>query len=255
MGFALAKIGGWLALPPGLLVVLLVLGGLLWAWGYRRTGGGLVAAATLLLYLLSTAPVGRALLQPLERRFGEPPPAALRRCEAVAVMGGGVRPGPRLGEVRLSGSSTLRALEALRLWRRLGLPIVLSGSAVWGQGPPSAELMAGLLAGLGVPRDRLITETRSRNTYQNGLRTRGIARRRGWNTLCAVTSAYHLPRTVAVFAELGLDAVPVPADFRAPGGGGPGWLGLVPTIGHLEASAAALHEYVGLLYYRLRYGV
>ena len=252
--FWIGKIGGALLLPPGVLVV----SALAAAWAVWRSGekSGAMALAALaaLLYLLALQPVADALLSPLEDAFSYPGDSATR-CEAVAVMGGGTS--GRTGgssDYQLTRASVQRTLAAFRLWQERARPIVVSGGQVWPDGATGAREMAGLLRTLGVPEADLILETESRDTYGNGEQTSATARRRGWNSLCVVTSALHLPRTVRVFNHFGIVPVPVPTDYRAVN---PpyGWEALLPRAASLAAAAAALHEYAGLAYYRLRWGI
>ena len=65
-----------------------------------------------------------------------------------------------------------------------------------------------------------------------------------------VTSAWHMRRAVAVFEGLGVDVVPVPADFssRTPRVTP---LGLVPSADAFSSSVTSIHEWVGLLGYQL----
>ncbi len=252
--FWIAKIAGSLLLPPGSLILLaLPAAVLIWRWG-GKAGALVLAGFAVLLYLVSIQPVADALLIPLEDAH----PAGTEqagRCAAIAVMGGGT--GGRIGaagETRLSRASVLRTLAAYRLWRGLHRPVILSGGPVWPDGASAGNEMAGLLESLGLPAPDLIAETGSRTTYDNGAYTSEIAQRRGWHTLCVVTSAVHLPRTLRVFRHFGIETVPIPTDYRA---GSPpyGWESYLPRAASLAAAATAIHERVGLLYYRVRWGI
>ncbi len=252
--FWIGKIGGALLLPPGVLVVsALAAAWVVWRRG-QKSGAAALGAFAALLYLFAIQPVADALLSPLEDAFPYPG-ASVGRCEAIAVMGGGTA--GRTGgaaDYRLTRASTQRTLAAFRLWRESARPIVLSAGQVWPNGANEAREMAGLLRSLGVLETDLVLEKESRDTYGNGERTSAIAKRRGWTTLCVVTAALHLTRTVRVFNHFGIAPVPVPTDYRAVN---PpyGWEALLPRAASLAAAAAALHEYAGLAYYRLRWGI
>lgn len=251
-----AKAIGWLILPPGTFVWLLAAALLLiWA-GRRRAAAVLVAISLLGLYGLAIPPVSDALLAPLEGHYADEP-LAVERCDAIAVMSGGLTRGPDPGgPPALSGSSLKRTLAGWRLWRRLGVPLLLSGGNTWDVAWPEAAVMAETLRELGVPDGEIVVEPRSRNTFENAREARVEAETHGWLTLCLVTSAYHLPRTHRAFRAAGLDTVPVPTDFRGtPGGAGDIWKRLVPTAGTFAGSVSALREYVAFVWYALRYGV
>jgi uncharacterized SAM-binding protein YcdF (DUF218 family) len=67
-----------------------------------------------------------------------------------------------------------------------------------------------------------------------------------------VTSAWHMPRSVYAFRRNGTEPIPAPTVYRHDPAA-PSAADFFPSAGGFETSATALHEYVGLLYYRLRY--
>lgn len=267
----IAKGLGWLLLPPGIFVLSIAASLALLAAGWRRTAAALLAATGCALYLLSIAPVSHALLRPLERHHPLPSAAGLR-CDAIAVMGGGVMgggaaldaqpqedagPALALPAETLSGSGLARAMTGWRLWRRLGVPLLLSGGNTWDGAATEADALAATLREWGVPGSDLVPERRSRNTFENAREAKRIVEERGWRSLCVVTSAYHLPRTVRAFRHFGIETVPVPAEGPARDGAFSAfsWKAMVPMAEHLSGSAAALREYLAFAWYRLRYGI
>ena len=68
--------------------------------------------------------------------------------------------------------------------------------------------------------------------------------------LVLVTSAMHMPRSRLALGRAGFDVCPVPADSRRIAFGLPGYL--IPGSSALDKTEAALHELVGLAYYRWR---
>ena len=69
-----------------------------------------------------------------------------------------------------------------------------------------------------------------------------------------VTSAWHMPRSLWCFRQQGMQVVPAPTDYLTmlhPRDS----RSLLPDAGVLSDSAQALHEYIGLFWYHLRYGV
>jgi uncharacterized SAM-binding protein YcdF (DUF218 family) len=158
------------------------------------------------------------------------------------------------GEPRL-GSGANRALQAVRLYRagRVHFILISAGNLSWHQARvPEAQHIAYLLKEWGVPNDALIIEGQSRNTYENALRSKPIWDARGFRSGLLVTSAFHMPRALAVFRHVGFAVEPAAADFH----GGPvlegGPLAFLPDAAALAASSLALKEWLGLLVYRLR---
>ncbi len=65
-----------------------------------------------------------------------------------------------------------------------------------------------------------------------------------------VTSAGHMPRSMAAFARAGMQPLPAPTDHQLPKNVAQAKWGL--SVFHLECSDLAVHEHLGLWWYRLR---
>jgi uncharacterized SAM-binding protein YcdF (DUF218 family) len=64
-----------------------------------------------------------------------------------------------------------------------------------------------------------------------------------------VTSAMHMPRAMACFRAAGWDVIPQPADYRVvPGAWNTGSFRIADNLAVLDA---AVHEWLGLVYYRM----
>ena len=82
-------------------------------------------------------------------------------------------------------------------------------------------------------------------TNASNIATLGIA-----EPFILVTSAYHMPRAMLSFAKTEMQALAAPTDYRAKRSTF-SWADFLPDASDLEISRIALHEYIGLLYYRL----
>ena len=102
----------------------------------------------------------------------------------------------------------------------------------------------------GVPGEKIIVETQSRNTKENVVYTKQILDKIQAQRVILVTSEFNLPRSYALFKKIGIDAIPVATDFYVtdekydP-------FSFIPNSGNLSLSSIAIKEYVGLLVYRL----
>lgn len=241
----------WL-LPPGSLLILLVLGLLLWRRGVGRL---LVALATLALYGLSIPQASAWLAAPLET---DPSVSGtqIRAAGAQAVlvlMAGRIRHAPELGgRDALSALSLQRLNHAVRLHRQSGLPIVVSGGAAPDEA--GAEGLAMLAAReltevYGV--QPLLVEARSGTTRENALYSAALLEARGIRTVALVTHAWHMPRARYSVEQAGLKVIPAGTGFASANRNRPGtasdWL---PTAKALALNRNLLHEYLGLLWYR-----
>lgn len=240
---------------PGrvLLVVALVGAILLWT-RWQRAGRWLVSAGLLLLVLISSFPVPALLFALLEDRI--PAPTSLPEAVAgIIVLGGSTEPGMRLarGGIALNNHSE-RILEGLALARRFPEAMLLftGGGARLAPGVPTeADDTAALLDALGFDRSRVVFEDRSANTYESAVMSARLVTPKPGEVWLLVTSAAHMPRSVGAFRKAGWDPLPYPVDYSTYGSL-PAFVPALPDpSGHLHAVRDAVHEFLGLLIYRL----
>ncbi|GAA5785438.1 YdcF family protein [Chitiniphilus shinanonensis] len=237
---------GSLLLPPGVLIAALLL-----AWLLRRRlprGSAWLFGCTLAaFYLLSTPWCSTWLLQGLEPP--PPTPAALAQVDALVVLGGGKRwhaldqPG---GEA-LNNPTLTRIRYGAQLARRLGKPLLVSGGAPKGGVAEAVLMREALEREFGVPVRWV--EARSADTADNATETARLllpAHRR----VALVSQAWHLPRATRAFASAGFEVVPAGTDYASPEPSA--LLALLPNATALWQSRIALHEWLGLLWHRLR---
>ncbi len=236
---------GFLA-PPTLFISLGLLGALL-ALRWRHAGLAVTLAASLCLYAAATPAISSWLMQRIEA--GLPQHTDLSRAQAIVVLGGDVQPGNG-GDIpdALGPLSLERVVLAAQAYRRLHLPVAVSGGRVAGMRASEGALMkAALQDNFAVP----VTwnEDRSRTTWENAVFTARLLRPARVTTVVLVSQAWHLPRALWAFERAGLQALPWLAPRTALHLDRPG--DLLPSIGALHNSFYALHEMIGGLYYRL----
>ena len=242
-----------LILPLGFSLVLgVTAAALLWV-GRHRLAGLVLALSLILLWVFSTPLMAQILLASLENRY-----ATLdKNAKAdVAILLGGMLEEPEKtgGPPSLSGAAD-RALHAARLYRagRVRFILVSAGNLPWlAMHGPEARSIASLLEEWGVPENALLLETVSRNTFENARLSKPIWDAHLFKRGLLVTSAFHMPRALAVFRRAGFNVEPSPADF----GGGQlleaGVLSFIPDAGALQTSSIMVREWIGMLIYRLR---
>ena len=272
MGFLLSKLLPLLLYPLGLGLLLQLLGLAAAAKGSeqgsrRRRQASLWLSGTGvgLIWLCAMPLSSRQLIWGLEDRAAALTPRQLPRADAVVVLGGGLRPAlpPRQGvEVAEGGDRLLRGVQLVR--RGLAPLLVTSGGRVSFTGhdpaPPEALWARDLAQELGLPADRILINPGSRTTAEEAHDIGALGRRRGWSRVLLVTSAFHMPRSLATFQQRsGLTVVPVACDYQLPDRAhyGKPTLGntlksLLPDAEALYLSTLALKEHLGLAIYRLR---
>lgn len=255
MDFYLGKIVTKLIypLPMSILLGCVALGLLMWR--SNRAAGIELASSLGLLWISSTPVVSIALAVSLERKYLPVLPADLPDAGAIVVLGGGLRMpvAPELWSDLGSGAD--RFLHAARLYHAGKAPwVVASGGGMpWSRSDRApASGMADLLVEWGVPRAAVLSETSSRNTYENALETKALLDSKQIGDVLLVTSAMHMPRALAVFRSTGLRAHPASTDYVALHGGSGTLLNWIPGVNSLEMTQAAFKEYLGLAVYRWR---
>lgn len=215
--------------------------------GWRR---GLTSAAVLVALLGSSGPVATAVVRGIEMSYL--PPADGVTADAIVILSGGERrPFPPRPTLDLNDAGDRLTYGAI-LFRRGAAPrVVVTGTTL-------ADDMRTFLLQLGLPPGAVTSETQSSNTHDHAVNLCPLLAGYGISRVLLVTSAAHMPRSMAVFRRgcPALDVVPAPTDYRRPVNPDDRWpasaLSLIPSPYAVVAITEALHEYVGLVYYRLR---
>lgn len=127
-------------------------------------------------------------------------PAAQR--PAIVIFGAAVRPDGTASRVL-----RLRTEAAAAFGGRLADPLYVPTGGVGRYGAAEATVMAALLAGYGVPTANILVEDTATDTLSSVRAVRRLLRgHRG--PVYAASSAYHLPRCVALLWLAGLPARP-----------------------------------------------
>jgi uncharacterized SAM-binding protein YcdF (DUF218 family) len=252
MFFILSKTVAFLLLPSNLVIALGLIGVVLLATRFRRAGLGLVVSSVVILALLGFSPLGGILAHSLESRF--PPWDPSRGApDGIVVLGGAIAStlSRDYGEP-IVNSDAGRVTAIAKLARAYpNARIVYSGGdpSLFGAGAPDSEGLYPLLDSFGVPRERVVLETKSRNTLENAIFTKEMVNPKPGERWLVVTSAQHMPRAVGCFRQAGFPVEAYPVAWRTrpraslkPAG----------TFSNgLYTLDNAAHEWLGLIVYRL----
>jgi uncharacterized SAM-binding protein YcdF (DUF218 family) len=209
------------------------------------------------LLLFSNKGVAMRLVGPLENRYPPIPeihsqaelPSELKACVAIVVLGGGHSDVPAMSRVnQLSTASMSRIGEAVRLSRWLpDAKFVTSGHHL--KEISHAQVLAEAAMSLGIAPERIVRMDEPRDTEDEIL---GLAQRFPGKPVAIVTSAWHMPRTMELCTHFRVKAVPCPTDYllKLTPEQSPEYVGW--DLQSLEQSTRAIHEYLGILWLRLR---
>ncbi len=107
-----------------------------------------------------------------------------------------------------------------------------------------------LWAALGVPEAQMEFVQRSRNTWENATFTRDLVHTKPGEKFLLVTSAWHMPRSMGIFRQVGFNIIAFPVDYRTFGTTRDYFLTQMPNE-RVTMFDLAAKEWVGLLAYHL----
>lgn len=222
----------------------------------QKLARALLASAFGVLLVFSNRGVAALLIAPLETRYAPIPeatsaaqlPPAAAHCRFVVVLGGGHVDSPTTSRLsQLSTSALGRLAEGVRLVRLLPATKLLVSGHNGDKNLSHAQILSEAAQSLGVPAVRIVRFDLPRDTEEEA---KTLAREIGSEPFLLVTSAWHMPRAMALCEKAGLAPIPAPADFMDRGHSAGDFLAW--DIGALERSTKAIREYLGLLWSGLR---
>lgn len=210
MEFLITKTIATLLEPLGIALIILLVG-MVVAWRRPLAAWKPAVLAFVVLYPLSAQYVADQLLWWLEPAPRDP--AADTSGQAIVVLGGGTYfSAPEYGADTVRAQVLVRLRYAAHLHRALGKPVLASGGAPEGNPVPEAQLMRhALQQDLKVPVQWI--EERSRNTFENALRSGEILKSAGIERIYLVTHAWHMRRARIAFEHAGFTVIPAPTGF------------------------------------------
>lgn len=251
--FYIAKLAWVLLALDSLLIIWLALGVLSVLLAWQRLAKWLLSSLLLVCLVIGLFPVGEWLLYSLERQY---PPISLQAetVSGVIVLGGGEQNAQTHAWQQVSlGSGGERPLALLQMARRLpaDIPIVFTGGTgkMTAQGMSGAAVVQQLLRDHDIDIERVTFEGQSRNTVENAVLSKQLVQPEANDNWLLVTSAFHMPRSVAIFCKQDWNVTPYPVDFRSRKD--KLWRMDWDFAKHLRNLNTAYKEWLGILAYKL----
>lgn len=244
--FLLKKLISTFVLPPGLFIVLFLL--CIYLMLNKKYYRAIVTAflSTVIIYLLSIAPVANSFMRLVEvTNWNE---SELKSSDVIVLLGGGVSE----GVIDISGigipsqDSTVRLVDAARLYKNYKLPIIVSGGSIFGSSE-EANVYARILADLDVPDNDIIKEGSSRDTKENARYVAEIMTQKGFKKAILVTSSYHMKRSMFLFEKNNVAVTPYPSGVSAYNK----ISSFADYLPRTSEASLALNELFGLMVYKI----
>jgi uncharacterized SAM-binding protein YcdF (DUF218 family) len=222
---------------------------------FARVGHAWLAGTIFLYAALSTSSVRRSLEAGLASGYAPLQHASeAPSVGAIVVIGNGVSTHLHgdhyVDEMKVETADNVA--EGVRLFTLLDKPLVIVSGGIAdprSQARTEADMMSEALVSAGVPKDRIVMEAASRNTYEQARHVAGILRRSAIDHFVVVTAPTHMRRVDRLFRREGLTpiaSVPLAVQTHADESAWPF------TLASLRASRDASYEYVALVGYWLR---
>jgi uncharacterized SAM-binding protein YcdF (DUF218 family) len=245
------NIAASLVLPP---LNLFFVGGIGWLLLKRKPKLGkiLIALSLILLFALSLPIVANGLMRWLEKDIHSLQSGDTRAAEVIVILGGGVyHDAPEYAGDAVGGLTLERLQYGAYLQRQTALPILVTGGRPEG-GTAEAEMMQRTLEQEFKVPVRW-AENRSLDTAQNAQFSAAILKAAGIRKILLVSHAWHLPRARIEFEKQGLTTIPAPTRFGFvhDSRSDTDIFDYLPQARALQKSYYALHEGIGVLWYKL----
>ena len=241
MNIYLHKILPVLALPTGLILLLLLAGLLL-----RRRG--LIWTALVLFWVCSTPLAGDFLVRALENGAERVEATSMPTADAIVVLSEGRVVAPGVAAISEWNDGD-RFWGGIALYQAGKAPMLVftGGGAPWQpNAKPEGEVLISYAKALGVPSKALRTTGLVVNTAEEA---QAVTTLLGRQVILLVTSAYHMPRAQRLFERAGLTVIAYPVDFQGEASRNLSVMDFVPSARAFKKTEMAWRETIGRVYY------
>jgi uncharacterized SAM-binding protein YcdF (DUF218 family) len=249
--YFLSRLMSFFAVPSNTVAAFAGLGLLLLV--LRRRSAAMVSGVALaVLVTASLSPFGNMLFTPLEQRF---PYLAYpdQPVDGIIIIGGSYDTVSHSYESEIVLREDTDPVSVVPdLARRYpSAKIIFSGGSSDMSRLSEAAVVKQIFISWGVPADRILTEEQSQTTEQNARYTAQLLKPTPQSRWLLVTSSYHMPRAMGAFRKAGFDVWAFPAGPRTHGWQD-FWRPASTATDNLRRVDLAIHEWLGLVDYRLR---
>jgi len=243
------KVIAHLAYPSGLITVFSLLFIISLALNKRTSALIHAFIAIGIFFLSSNQFIAKSLVSNLEQQYPQLSVPETPNADAIIVLGGSLSlPIPPRKFSQLSYRSN-RFWLASKLYKAGKAPkIILSGGNVFQHKKikPEAIYISEYLIKMGVRKEDILIEGRSRTTEENASLTNKLVKNLNIKKALLITSAIHMPRSMQLFANSNIDIIPTPSDLIVTDYQAPLALQLIPSSNAMNLTKQALHEYYGI---------
>jgi len=245
LGFILKKFITFFIEPYGIVFLLFALGLYALFIKKEKIAKVLLSLSFGFLFLFAYPPFSNFLITKLENQY--PKYDYKTNVKYIHVLGSGHNTDPSQPlSSQIGGASIKRDLEGILIHKSLKDSKIIFTGYEGSTDVATAIMNAKLAKALGVKEESLLLNPKPKDTKEEAIFTKSIV---GEEPFILVTSATHMPRSMMLFKSLGLNPIPAPTNFYKEEFSG---FLKAPDISAFEKSKIAMHEYIGILWSKLR---
>lgn len=242
-GFIIKKTITFFVEPMGLVVSLFAIGLYFLFTQKNRFAKISLSSSFAFLILFSYPPFSNMLVENLENRYEKYDYKT--NIKYIHVLGGGhTTDVTQPLSSKLSDASTKRVLEGVIIYKNTPKSKLIFTGYEGKTDVSTAQMNANLALALGVPKEDMIINPVPKDTKEEAAFSKTIV---GKSQFVLVTSATHMPRSMRLFNNIGMNPVAAPTYFKKSDINR-----YVPDTNSFENSRMSIHEYLGILWAKIR---
>lgn len=237
--------------PVFIVIILLLIAFFICLTGGKKKSGALVLLLSIvLLYGASISPVANYLCYYLEKDYIKNQSDARQNLDVLVVLGGGAYDINSLNNTFPNEATIARLLYAIDVYNKKGAKyFVCMGKGI--SKITEAEVMARLAQKLGVPKEKIIAESKSVNTWASAVELNHMFSNKNLS-VGLVTSAFHLKRAEKEFKKYFNNVTSFPSNYYYESSPENIFVKFAPQTDSLSKTSLALKEIVGQLWYSVK---
>ena len=252
MSFYLSKILWLIVNPFNIFIFITLFTMFLYFINFRRLSLIIYLINFIFIALISFLPIGSYLTYIIEKEFHTNTKTP-ERVDGILILGGATNPllFKEFDQISLNGSAE-RLVESVMIIRKFEKAKVIfsGGSGIVNRSDLGhSQVAKQFYKKIGVDINKIFFEDKSRNTYENIIYSKKIAKPKKNENWLLITSAFHMKRALFIAEKNNWKLVPYAVDFK-----NTKEFKLTPNINllsNLNSFQSGLHEWLGLVAYYL----
>ena len=252
MSFYLSKILWLIVNPFNIFIFITLFTMFLYLINFRRLSLIIYLINFIFIALISFLPIGSYLTYIIEKEFHTNTKIP-ERVDGILILGGATNPllFKEFDQISLNGSAE-RLVESVMIIRKFEKAKVIfsGGSGIVNRSDIGHSQVAKLFyKKMGVDSNKIFFEDKSRNTHENIIYSKKIAKPKKNENWLLITSAFHMKRALLIAEKNNWKFIPYAVDFK-----NIKEFKLTPNLNllsNLNSFQSGLHEWLGLVSYYL----